>query len=100
MDKETAIELEHLVEGIEEAFAILSSAIAEETDAAALVKHMLQASQGMNAIRPENGWRERLLRKMLIPIAQRARRQNPDNIDVQTLTAALLTAAPDEPTLN
>ena len=44
MDKETAIELEHLVMGIEQALSVLAATISEKSDAAALVKHMLGIS--------------------------------------------------------
>lgn len=89
--QELANELESLVEGMEQSLMILAGVVAETGDAPAVLKHLLAAEEACAGEFGPNGWRDRLVRKMQIVSAMKARPRASADPALQSLIATLLT---------
>lgn len=89
---ELAEELESLVEGIEQSLMILAGSAAESGDAVTLLKNLIAGEEAVAGEFGPNGWRDRLVRKIQIVFAMKARPHASDDPALQSLIATLLTA--------
>lgn len=88
-------ELESLVEGVEQALAITIGTVAETGDPVAVLRNVLAGEQAMSNQFGANGWRDRLVRKMQIVAALKARPRAQSDASLQALIATLLTPTED-----
>lgn len=85
-------EMESLVKGIEQSFALMIGLIADRSDSALLLQDLLQGEQALSLLIGPNGWRDRIVRKMQIRAAQTVRRAGSGDEALQSLAAGLLKA--------
>lgn len=94
-NEELLREMESLVEAIEQALMVTVGAIAETTDPVAVLRNVLAGEQAMSNEFGPNGWRDRLLRKMQLVAALKARPLASSDAGLQALIATLLTPQQD-----
>lgn len=94
-NEELLLEMESLVEGIEQALMVTIGTIAETTDPVAVLRRVLAGEQAVATEFGPNGWRDRLLRKMQLVAARKARPRASGDPALQTLIATLLTPQQD-----
>ena len=97
-NSEVLVEMESLVEGIEQSLAVLIGTISETSDPVALLKNLIGAEEGVGRQYGPNAWRDRLVRKMQIMAALKARRAPGCDASLQTLIATLLQPQDDRGT--
>ncbi len=92
---EIHLELESLVEAIEQTFTILIGTIAETTAPATLLTHLRLAEDTANNEFGPNEWRDRVVRKMQLVVALKARQDARTDASQQKLISILLTPQTD-----
>lgn len=91
-------EMESLVEGIEQSFAVLVGVVSETSDAAKVLRLLLAAEEAVSGEFGPNGWRDRVVRKMQIMAAVKARPAAQSDASLQTLISTLLRPQEDPET--
>ena len=87
---ELLIEMESLVEAIEQAFAIVIGILGETGDAGAVLRQLLAAEEAAGRQYGPNGWRDRIVRKMQLIAALKARRLTEGDPSLRSLIDAVL----------
>lgn len=83
-------EMESLVEAIEQSLAITIGVISETSDPAAVLRNLLAGEMAMSNEFGANGWRDRIVRKMQLVAALKARPAAESDPSLKSLIATLL----------
>lgn len=92
---ELLCEMESLVEGVEQSFAVLLGVVAETGDPATVLRQLLTAESAASQEFGPNGWRDRIVRKMQLMAAVKAKPAARSDASLQTLISTLLQAQAD-----
>ena len=92
---ELLCEMESLVEGVEQSFAVLLGVVAETGDPATVLRQLLAAEGAASKEFGPNGWRDRIVRKMQLMAAVKAKPAARSDASLQTLISTLLQAQAD-----